>query len=449
MDMRNFTFYCTALLASCTILNAQAPAQPPTRFDKLEVPGTFAPKIYTDVSVLGWSDGKLKFSHSGGITSVPLNMLPEAIRSKFPPPAAAMPATAPVPVAPAAAGVTPGTAPLPKDCTAATVLIEGQGKGTGFLVAMGGTHYLYTAVHVLADEGKLAFKLVDGTQISISDATKVEVSDEEGAEDVVRIALTQVPKASLVISDEGSLSAEIEAYGNSSGEGVVTNSKGAITGVGTKEIEIDAGVVPGNSGGPIVLAGTNKVVGMVTRASAARQDIWTKNTTSAEVRRFGIRPAKVGKWAHTTLGGIQAQARRLKSLRLDTRTVAAVLFLEYFRDGITTPSTKQGDYVIREVIREGSSTNAGKSISGAIAQANAVLQRGRGTMLSPVTVKKTYTDFFTSVHAASKDGVANVDPTIFVRFLRPDFKAEADLRKEIVTELNKLWETVISARVVR
>lgn len=337
-----------------------------------------------------------------------------------------------------------------KDGAQGLVLVKGtNGAGSGFLARAGGGLFFFTAVHVLLGVEKPVFTLTDGTLLPINDATPVEISDEEGLEDVARIPIQMAFLTELEITEDMSLGAPIMALGNSSGEGVITNVAGTISGVGPKEVEITAPVVPGNSGGPVLLAGTHKVVGIVTRASTAVGDLWTRGTPFGGVRRFAARPTKIQQWSGMNVGGLQAQMQRLDRLRMDTRSVAVVMFFDYFRNGITAQEGSRGEYPIKEVLKMGTVTSVGRTISSAVAAANASLTRGNSALLSAPVVRQTYAEFFAKVRAASGEGVAYGDPTEFARFLRPRYKFEAELRKRVVTELNLFAQSIITAEIVR
>jgi hypothetical protein len=437
-----------------SLLLTAAPAGAVEKLDKLEVAGGFGTKVYTNVVIVGTVPGGVKITHSDGIAVVPVNALPAALRDKLPPvPGAAAALTSslsqreqvPTKTNPEPAPRTE-TPPSGESASAevkananGVVLIKGaNGSGSGVLINVNGQQYLYTAVHVLAGITKPAFSTADGRAIKIGDQDKIEVSDEDKVDDVVRVRLESPLPTSLELSDDVEIGKNVAALGNSSGEGVVTAIAGKLLGVGPTEVEVDAKVVPGNSGGPVLLEGTTKVVGLVTRASAPRTDIWNQGTPSSEVRRFAVRPTKVTKWITMDFMGLKNQGQRLEALNMDTRSIAAVLCLTYNRTSIDAPSEKKGDYVIREVLREGSSTSVGATISAAIAKANGALAQGKATPLAGPYLKQLYGEFFNSVYSASRSGVASVPPESYVRFLRKRFAEESDLRKAIVTDLLKL-----------
>lgn len=126
---------------------------------------------------------------------------------------------------------------------------------------------------------------------------------------------------------------EITAYGNSLAEKVLTQVDGKVGRVGAGEMEIRCDVVPGNSGGPVVLKGTGQVVGLVTRASWRNDDVWGRGTVFGGVRRFAARPTKVLKWISMSLYNLHQQSSRLDRIREDTRVLACVVLLNYHRDG--------------------------------------------------------------------------------------------------------------------
>lgn len=415
-------------------------------------------QVLQGVSIQRITDTDLTLHHSQGIAKIMVKDLPLDLKLRLRHGMApyVMPERQTLPIVPQKSPIAPvaGSA-VPafvngKDGAQGLVLVKGtNGAGSAFLARARGGLFLFTAVHVLLGIEKPTFTLTDGTALPITDSTVVEVSDEEGLEDVARIPLQMDFKTGLEIAEEMSLGAAITALGNSSGEGVITNVAGNIAGVGPKEVEVTALVVPGNSGGPVILSGTNKVVGIITRASTATGDVWTSGTPFGGVRRFAARPTKVLKWSGVQLASLQAQMARLERIRMDTRSVAVVMLFDYYRNGITAHDGNQGEYSIKEVLKNGTATSVGRAISNAVATANTSLGRGTATLISGPVVRQTYTEFFAKVRAASGEDVAFTDPAEYARFLRPRFRLEADLRKRVATELNTFAQSILTAEIVR
>ena len=86
---------------------------------------------------------------------------------------------------------------------------------------------------------------------------------------------------------------EISSYGDSLGEKVFVKEEGKILGIGPIDIEINNPIVHGNSGGPVLLKGSNLVIAIASRRGEVRKDeesqLSNKGTRFENVRRFAVR----------------------------------------------------------------------------------------------------------------------------------------------------------------
>ena len=412
---------------------------------ELSVQGTFGMKVYHEVTIVGPVKGGIKISHADGISIVPLTALPPELQKKY--------ADVPAPEAPAPAPATKDDKPKPApaeskpisngqqtDPVASTVLITGSNgvSGTGFILQLGDKQYLYSAAHVLTGVEKPKFVTGTGEQIVMTAMNTGEVSDDPNAPDAARILLTKPMANFFVPGEDAKLDAPVYAFGNSSGGGVVTKEGGTIKGVSATEVEIDAKVVPGNSGGPVVEWKNNSVVGMVTRAVARKTDIWKKDTRYEGVRRFALRPTAVQKWAPFSLEGLRAQERKLDAMHFDTIVLAAVLYLNYYRDGMYAPDEKKGDYVIREIITAGTKSRVGQFVGAGISELNTKVKKGTTVKVNMATVQQSFAKFFGNIMTAGSSDIQPSQRDQFIRFHRDTFDEEVALRKDILTELNRL-----------
>ena len=87
----------------------------------------------------------------------------------------------------------------------------------------------------------------------------------------------------------------VTAYGNSLGSGVITEARGTMIGAGPERIEVTAGIVPGNSGGPVVCDATKEVIGIATSMQilGRRNELigtrYESNYLKIAIRRFAVR----------------------------------------------------------------------------------------------------------------------------------------------------------------
>lgn len=170
------------------------------------------------------------------------------------------------------------------------IIVEGKkGKGSGFVVNMNGKKTLITNIHVLFDNNEIDFRDINNNKVNI---TNMYLSRER---DIFMGELadgTDIPALEME-KDVSSvpLKTEIAVAGNSQGAGVNTVLGGSLSGIGAKTIETSsAAFVSGNSGSPIIIQKTGKVVGVATFVTYRGAD-WT-NFDSPFVfkpRRFALR----------------------------------------------------------------------------------------------------------------------------------------------------------------
>jgi len=206
----------------------------------------------------------------------------------------------------------------------AIAVIEGdRSNGTGFFCRAGGKIYLYTAAHVISGNSRLEVKLRDGTVVRKFGALEAA----EGA-DLVRLPVDQEIPDVLDISPESGIATvgeQVLASGNAAGSGTVGFESGKIMGVGPASIEIDAEVIQGNSGGPIIDAASGRALGVVTHLTAGRDDRWAKDTRFSEIRRFGCRLDRVWKWKKVSVETFLKEGRAVLALQEQSELMIAAL----------------------------------------------------------------------------------------------------------------------------
>jgi len=176
------------------------------------------------------------------------------------------------------------------------IVTAGSKTGTGFLVDEGGKTYLYTNKHVLEEGGKSSITRIGGERIKCRtlefnrnrDLARGEVVDSWDQ----RFSHFEFSQKLPNIGDD------IFVIGNSDGLGVQKLLRGKIVGISIDEtiIEIDANIVPGNSGSAVLNA-AGKVVGIATFGIGER--------------KFAIRPMDSDEWVRINwkLYNQQLQAR--------------------------------------------------------------------------------------------------------------------------------------------
>jgi len=205
------------------------------------------------------------------------------------------------------------------------IITTDTGAGSGFLANINGGKYLVTNCHVLEGAKEVKVCEADGQHIDTigfkKKSIKIELADNE---DLIRMLTESCQGIGLSISSNSAVMGEtVVVYGNSQGEGVITECNGKVLGVGSGKVEVDAGFVGGNSGSPIISLKSGAVVGVATYVQLEPKPSWvTEGTRFGEVRRYGIDVNNRIKWIPTT----STQFFEQSILLLDTERVLYDLF---------------------------------------------------------------------------------------------------------------------------
>jgi S1-C subfamily serine protease len=206
----------------------------------------------------------------------------------------------------------------------AIAVIEGdRSNGTGFFCRSEGKVYLYTAAHVLSGNSRLQVKLRDGTVVRKFGALEAA----EGGDLIRLMVMEDVPEALEIAPETGEAKVGdlILASGNAGGGGTVGFEHGKIVGVGPESIEIDAEVIQGNSGGPILDGKSGRALGVVTHLTVERKDLWAKGTRFSGVRRFGCRLDRHWEWKPMTVDAFLKEGRSLLAIQEQSELMLAAL----------------------------------------------------------------------------------------------------------------------------
>jgi len=419
---------------------------------QIEVQGTFGKKVYQNVKLMSVTPQGVKIVHDAGISVIPAASLPKEWLAKYAPDASVMPTASKeesksadklVESVPSVQGAS-STSSFDPSCL--VIIKTDNATGSGFIAKSGGKTYVYTNAHVICGgvggfTGKIvSVKTASGRIIPVP--YELELSDvkdltsDNGLEDVARfpVVLKDGERAYEIteLDSNTAMNGAVTAYGNSLGGDVVTSLSGNILGLGTDRIEISCEIVPGNSGGPVVLEQTKKVIGISTYLTSGQRDIWAKGTKFEKVRRFAMRPEKVTKWRRMLYTSLMSSTAELNAFDRDTLSLAAACFLNPKPNnaGFDVTVQSKGDYIVRNVLVDGSKHSLGQSISAAMSKVNQRLSGGMGGNGARMAVQGVVThfaEFFNTVAQASSSQIQSMqsaDRAPYLKKLMPDLIRE-------------------------
>jgi DNA-binding transcriptional regulator YhcF (GntR family) len=200
------------------------------------------------------------------------------------------------------------------------VLIEGkEGRGSGACLTLKGVDCVVTNIHVLAQNSDVIYRGASGQKLTVSDP--VFASGYDIARLTTKEQLTPL-KVMTGVDQKVRIGDRIVIFGNSEGAGVFAPIEGAVTGIGPRLIEIDAPIVPGNSGSPIIHVKSGMVIGIASHLiDRTAKSVIEAGSTLPSVRKFGQRIDTIENWAERTAPQfedewvkVQAVQRRTKDL---------------------------------------------------------------------------------------------------------------------------------------
>jgi hypothetical protein len=249
---------------------------------------------------------------------------PNPVAQAAPPPQptpTATPSPSPAPIVqatPPPGGTPPPTAnQIVRDYRDSLVFVSGsEGSGSGFIARMNGGNFLVTNVHVTAELQDAEFRTLDNTVVQTG-APSMGLG-----EDIFCMAMPPGGKPFEIMHDvntTASVGDPVVVLGNAGGQDVVNDITGKIVGIGPNLIEIDAPIVPGNSGSPIIDLKTGTVVAVATYLIVNRFDFATFQILKRPVvRRFGYRLDSIKAWQPVTWQAFYAEEARMKNIEAVT-----------------------------------------------------------------------------------------------------------------------------------
>ncbi|RYD18588.1 MAG: serine protease [Verrucomicrobiaceae bacterium] len=318
--------------------------------------------------------------------------------------------------------------------TNSVIIIEGdKGVGTGFVVAVAGKKYLYTAAHVFAGNSRLTIRNAAGTEFK-------KFGDLQAAEgaDLIRLEIQEDPADFLELAAVDAplpINTEIVALGNGGGNGVVSVETGKILGTSGDQIEVDAEIIQGNSGGPVVELASGKVVGEATHLTNARKDIWSEGTRQGDIRRFACRLNKEWKWTTYKTGTFLADAKALEEFDELTRVCFAMAQLSPGESGLRLSAKVGGSATVLSIFEN----NKDNDLVRSLISMNSDLG-SRKTSLSDAELTKKFRSLLAQAEARASRSHQAFKPQGFAWFLRNRATVSVEARTESISALKSRLE---------
>jgi serine protease Do len=331
---------------------------------------------------------------------------------------------------PAASGLYDADDKINPRISNAVLIIEGdKSVGTGFIVSTGGKKYVYTAAHVFSGNTKLTIRNASGT--GFKKFGNLEAA--EGA-DLVRLEILEDVKDFLeLVPPDSSLqiNSGIAALGNGGGNGVISVEKGKILGTSGDTLEVSAGIIQGNSGGPVVDLVSGKAVGEVTHLTSQRKDLWSEGTRQGEVRRFACRLNKDWKWKVMKIGTFLTEGKSLEEFDEQTRLCFAMAQLQPSETGLRLNAKVGGDTTIMEIFQKNQDNELVKSLISMNTDLSS-----RKTSLSDAELKKKFRSLLAQTQSQAQRSSDSFKPQNFAWFHRNLATVSVQGRKECLEALD-------------
>ena len=247
---------------------------------------------------------------------------------------------------------------------------EEHSVGSAFLCNVNGVSYIYTNIHVI--NGARTLRFADRNGIQYKDVVSAEVAARpwglsirddgtpRGGGDLVRFRLKEYRPRGLTLADssiEPKISDQVFVIGNRGGEGEVVVSKGSITKHEEGIFTHNAPSEGGNSGSPVILADSMKVIGIETWGPQEIDPIaaiWQDGILVEEGGGIGyaasllVRP----RYVELSVSDLLRFGRDLEEFKYSIRVLSLLDVLNPTVDGIfTSPSDMVGpDASVQELV---------------------------------------------------------------------------------------------------
>jgi S1-C subfamily serine protease len=174
---------------------------------------------------------------------------------------------------------------------------EAQSTASGFLCKINDTKFLVTNIHVIEDANSIediTVKTRDNIEIKLTDGFVAQDRDLCIFRHEDDPKLTHLDISTAVSRKQSKK--PIYVLGYPLGGGTMVKTEGTLEAVGNRLIEIDCAAFKGNSGGPVLDAITNEVIGVITKVGIVAEDPFTKlareklgNPFKSDLRTYATR----------------------------------------------------------------------------------------------------------------------------------------------------------------
>jgi hypothetical protein len=279
------------------------------------------------------------------------------------------------------------------------------------------------------------------------------MADEDEAFDIVRFKLgaSGIPALELAeISEPAKVGDKIISVGESGSAGYSASGpilENTIRAMGAFWVEADLATLRGTTGGPLLLDGTSKVVGIIARwANPIGYHGDPSYTTSplSGVSRVCLRPDQVNKWRPSSLSRLAQEPRILDQIETDSAVLQSLMSVTFSDSGIVGVD---GDSMLA-----GGKSSIGMTLANSMRNVNAFFSRsrpatgkgGKVVSIAPTAIREQCSLFVTTVLQVYGSGVAGADENSYSRFSRARFHQLADKRRSICLSLRSHLEGEIS-----
>ncbi len=226
------------------------------------------------------------------------------------------------------------------------------------------------------------------------------------------------------------INASIAALGNGGGNGVISVEKGKILGTSGDSLEVDAGIIQGNSGGPVVDELSGKAIGLVTHLTNERKDVWAQGTRQGEVRRFACRLNKEWKWKVMKIGTFLAEGKSLAEFDNLTRLCFAVAQLQPLQNGLRLEAEVGGNTSAMEILLQNQNNELVKSL---MAMNNELASRKN--VMSVPDLKKKFRSLLGQIQSQAVRSNEAMKPQVFAWFHRSRAEGSIEARKQCLAAI--------------